>query len=90
MDRRAILLRPLLTWAALLLLGALSLGYALMPGWPAKPFVQLGVVTVQASVVLVAFMNLRRASGLVRITALVGVIWLSFLFLMAFADLATR
>lgn len=89
-DRRAIILRPLLVWLALFGLGAVSLGYALIPGAPLKPLASLTIVVAQASLVLSAFMKLGKASGLVRMTALIGVIWLSFLFLMAFADLATR
>ena len=89
-DRRAIILRPLLVWAALFGLGAVSLGYALWPGAPLKPLLSLAIVVVQGSVVLGAYMNFGKASTLVRMTALIGVVWLSFLFLMAFADLATR
>lgn len=88
--RRPILLKPLLVWAALFALGALSLGCALLPDLPAKLPVALAIVVVQASLVLSAFMNLGKASALVRMTALIGVLWLSFLFLMSFADLLTR
>lgn len=90
MDRRRILLWPLCIWIALVLLGALSLGFSLCPGLPAKPMIQLSVVAVQAALILGLFMNLGKASALVRMTALIGAIWLSFLFLLAFADLATR
>lgn len=87
---RAIWLKPLLVWIALLLLGAVSLGYALIPGIPLKPLIALGIVAAQASLVLGAFMNLGRSSGLVKMTALVMVVWLGYLFLMSFADLWTR
>ena len=89
-DRCAIVLRPLLVWAALFGVGGLSVAYALWPGVPLKPIVPLAIVVVQASLVLSAYMNLGKASTLVRMTALIGAVWLSFLFLMAFADLATR
>jgi caa(3)-type oxidase subunit IV len=89
-DPRAIILRPLLVWMGLFGLGVVSLGYALWPGAPLKPMLSLAIVVVQASLVLGAYMNLGKASVLVRMTALIGVVWLSFLFLMAFADLATR
>ncbi len=89
-ERRAIVLKPLLVWAALVGLGAISLGCALVPAVPFKPLLSLAVVVIQASLVLSAFMQLGKASALVRMTALIGVVWLSFLFLMAFADLATR
>jgi caa(3)-type oxidase subunit IV len=90
MERRDILLKPLLIWAALLLLGTASLGCAVLPGLPQKVVIALGIVVVQAAIVLGGFMNLGKASALVRTTALAGVVWLSFLFLMTFADLWTR
>jgi cytochrome c oxidase subunit 4 len=90
MGRKATLLRPLLTWAALVGLGLVSLGYALLPGMPGKLGVSLAVVVMQVSLILGAFMKLGRSSALVRVTALVGAVWLSFLFLMSFADLLTR
>ena len=90
MERRDILLKPLLIWAALLLLGTASLGCAVLPGLPQKVLIALGIVVVQAAIVLCGFMNLGKASALVRMTALAGLVWLSFLFLMTFADLWTR
>lgn len=89
-ERRNILLAPLKVWAALLFLGAVSLVYALTPDLPLKPMAALAIVAVQASLVLTAFMRLGRASAEVRLAALVGAVWLGFLFLMSFADLWTR
>jgi cytochrome c oxidase subunit IV len=89
-DRREAVVRPLRIWAALLLLGAASLGYALLPGAPFKLGVALAIFAVQAMLVGGAFMNLGRASPLIRVTAAAGSIWLGFLFLLAFADLLTR
>lgn len=89
-GRRDILLSPLKIWAAMLLLGGASLAYVLMPGLPLKLPVALAVVIAQASLVLLGFMRLGRASALVRVTALAGLVWLSFLFLMTFADIWTR
>lgn len=90
MDRRGTLLGPLKIWAALILLGAVNLLYALGPGLPLKPLAALAIVAMQASMVLGGFMQLGKASPLVRMTALTAVVWLSFLFLMSFADLWTR
>lgn len=89
-DRRAILLLPLAVWAAMLALGAGSLAYALLPGMPAKPEIALLLFAAQAALVAGIFMNLRRGNGLVTMTALIGVVWLGFLFLFSFADLLTR
>jgi caa(3)-type oxidase subunit IV len=89
-DRRRILLAPCGIWAALVLLGGISLGYALVPGLPFKLVASLVIFIAQAGLVLVGFMRLGKSSALVRTTALAGVVWLSFLFLMTFADLWTR
>ena len=89
-ERRTIVLGAIGIWAALFLLGASSLAYALIPGLPLKLPVALVVVVLQAALVLGGFMRLGKASALVRMTALIGIVWLSFLFLMSFADLWTR
>jgi cytochrome c oxidase subunit IV len=89
-HRRDVLFSPLKIWAGLLLLGAISLAYALLGGLPYKPVFGLAIVAAQASLVLAGFMRLGKASGPVRMTALAGIVWLSFLFLMTFADLWTR
>jgi chromate transport protein ChrA len=89
-QRRAILIRPLAIWAALLLLGGVSLIYALVPDLPLKPVMALTIVAVQAALVLAGLMNIGKASPLVRTTAIVGTVWLGFLFLLTFADLLTR
>lgn len=89
-ERRTIVLGALAIWAPLFLLGAASLAYALIPGLPLKLPAALVVVVLQAALVLGGFMRLGKASALVRMTALIGIVWLSFLFLMSFADLWTR
>ena len=89
-DRRRILLAPCGIWVALVLLGGISLAYALVPGLPLKLVASLAIVIAQAGLVLIGFMRLGKSSALVRTTALAGVVWLSFLFLMTFADLWTR
>jgi cytochrome c oxidase subunit IV len=89
-ERRTIVLGALGIWAALFLLGAASLAYALIPGLPLKLPAALVVVVLQAALVLGGFMRLGKASALVRTTAAIGIVWLSFLFLMSFADLWTR
>ena len=89
-PHREVFLKPLFVWGGLLLLGICSLAYALVPDLPLRAVAALSIVIVQAALVLGGFMNLGKASALVRTTALVGIIWLSFLFLMSFADLLTR
>lgn len=89
-ERRAIWLRPLAVWAALMLAGLASLLYAIAPGLPDKPLVGLAVTALQASLVLGLLMQLHRAGALIRMTALIAVVWLGFLFLMSWADILTR
>ena len=89
-DRRRILLAPCGLWAALVLLGGISLACALAPGLPFKLVASLAIVIIQAGLVLIGFMRLGRSSALVRMAFLAGVVWLSFLFLMTFADIWTR
>jgi cytochrome c oxidase subunit IV len=90
MERRHILVGAFRTWAMLLMLGMANLVYAVWQGTPLKPVVALVIVGLQASLVLGSFMQIGRASRSVRVTALAGIVWLSFLFLMSFADLWTR
>jgi len=89
-DRRRMLFAPCGIWAALVLLGGMSLVYALVPGLPYKLVASLAIVIAQAGLVLIGFMRLGKSSTLVRTTALAGIVWLGFLFLMTFADLWTR
>jgi cytochrome c oxidase subunit 4 len=89
-ERRSIVTGVAKIWATLLVLGAASLAYALLPGLPGKLPAALAIVIVQAALVLGGFMRLGQSSALVRTTVLVGVVWLGFLFLMTFADLWTR
>jgi len=89
-ERRDIVTGVVKIWATLLLLGTASLAYALLPGLPGKLPAALVIVIIQATLVLGGFMRLGQSSALVRTTVLVGVVWLSFLFLMTFADLWTR
>ncbi len=89
-ERRAIVTGVVKVWATLVLLSAASLAYALGPGLPSKLLAALAIVIVQAALVLGGFMGFRQSSALVQMAALIGAVWLSFLFLMTFADLLTR
>ena len=87
---RHVLLRPLIAWAALLALLALSIGYAYWPAAPLKAEIGLAVAAMKAALIALVFMQLREASALVRLAAAAGLGWLSLLFLFAFADFLTR
>jgi cytochrome c oxidase subunit 4 len=83
--------RPLmLTWLGLMLLLAVSAGLAwLRLGW-INTAISLAIALAKALLVALVFMRLRRAHGLLRLTAVAGVVTLCLLFGLAGADYATR
>lgn len=89
-NHRDIIVVPLLVWAALLVLVLVSLGYACWPGAPARFAFGLGIAAIKSALIGLVFMQLRRASGLVRIASLAGLFFLSLLFFFSFADFLTR
>ena len=89
-DRRQILLIPLLVWAALMVLLAATLGYAYLPRAPGKIVSGLVVAAAKAGLIAIVFMQLGKASAIVRLAAVAGLAWLSLLFLFSFADFLTR
>jgi caa(3)-type oxidase subunit IV len=85
-----VVLVPLATWAGLCLALTATAVYAFVPDAPIKPVVALAIAALKVFLIAAFFMRLDRASVLVRLTASVGFLWLSFLFIFAFADFATR
>lgn len=81
---------PLIGLAALIGLVSLSAGWAYVPLAPAKLEVSLACAALMLAVVLLVFMEFRRAGALVRVTALAGCVWLSFLFLQTLGEIASR
>jgi cytochrome c oxidase subunit 4 len=89
-DRDQVLIAPLKIWAGLMGLLALTIGYALLPGLPLKTEAGLAIALAKALLIAILFMQLKRATGIVRLAAVAGVMWASFLFLLTFADILTR
>jgi cytochrome c oxidase subunit IV len=89
-TRRHVLLAPVGIWLALMLLLGLTLGYAYWPGAPGHAETGLAIGALKGLMIAVFFMQLRRAAGLVRLAAIAGLVWLSFLYLFAFADFLSR
>ena len=81
---------PLLVWAALLALVTVSLGYAYWHGASARFAFGLGIAATKSALIGLVFMQLRKASGLVRVASLAGLFFLSLLFFFSFADFLTR
>ena len=48
------------------------------------------IAIAKALLIALLFMQLRNAAWLVRLAAMAGVIWVSFLYLIAFANYLTR
>lgn len=89
-QRAHVLIAPLKIWGVLLLLVALTLGYAYWPHAPLKTEAALVIAATKAVLIALLFMQLKNAAWLVRLAAIAGVTWLSLLYLIAFADYLTR
>jgi cytochrome c oxidase subunit 4 len=78
------------TWAALMVLLALTVGATFAPFGPAKPFINLGVAFAKAGLIFWVFMHLREQGWLARLVATAAAAWLLILIAMTQVDLATR
>ena len=88
--RREVWITPLAVWAVLTALLFLSLGAAYAQLGPAKTATSLAIAGVKVVLIAGVFMRLGRASSLVRLAAAAGVVFASFLFLLAGADVLAR
>ena len=89
-ERREIVLIPMLVWTGLMILLGATLGYAYLPNAPGKIVSGLIVAAAKAGLIAWIFMQLRKASAIVRLAALAGLAWLSLLFVFSFSDFLTR
>lgn len=89
-DTPSVLLVPLVTWAGLLVALAATALYAFLPDAPLKPWVGLSIAGLKAALIGLFLMRLTRAAALVKVTAVVGLLWLSLLFILGFCDFLTR
>ena len=89
-DRSRVLIEPLKIWAGLMVLLTLTIAYAYTPGLPLKTEAGLAIALAKALLIAILFMQLKSAAGIVRLAAIAGVVWASFLFILTFADLLTR
>ena len=89
-DLQHVWITPLVVWGALVTLLFLSLGAAYAPLGPFKTATSLAIAGVKVILIGLVFMKLDRSSNLVRIAALAGLVWASFLFLLAGADYLAR
>ena len=89
-QRAHVVLGPLRIWAGLLLLLGATLLFAYLPKAPLKLEVGLAIAAAKALLIVMFFMQLRRAAWLIRLAAFAGLVWASFLFMFAFSDYLTR
>jgi cytochrome c oxidase subunit 4 len=83
-------LRLIVTWAALMVLLALTVAGSFVFTGPASLGVSLGIALAKSVLVYWFFMNLREEHGLIRVVALGVAAWLFILFLLAGFDYLTR
>lgn len=81
---------PLILWAVLVGLLALSVAVTEAPLGSAKTPISLAIAGVKAVLIALVFMRLNRASILVRLAAGAGVLFTAFLFLLTAGDYLAR
>jgi cytochrome c oxidase subunit IV len=86
----AIWRRNILVWLALLLLLMLTFGVAHLSLGVGNVVAGLAIATIKAGLVVMIFMGLRSANGLIKLTAAAGVFWLIFLFALTLSDVLAR
>ncbi|WP_244913919.1 cytochrome C oxidase subunit IV family protein, partial [Methylobacterium frigidaeris] len=77
-------------WAALMALLALSVWAAYWPYGRIDTAVGFGIAGAKTALVALVFMQLKHASGLVRIVATSGLFWAAILFTLTLADVLSR
>lgn len=77
-------------WAALMLLLGTTTGLAFVPLGKFNLIVAIAIAAIKASIVVIFYMELRRSSGLVRVFAGAGSLWLLILLGLTGADYSSR
>ena len=88
--RESVFTAPIVVWAILLVLLFSSVGAAFAPLGSFKTSTSLAIAGIKVVLIGLVFMRLNRSSNLVRLAAGAGVVWASFLFLMAGCDYISR
>jgi cytochrome c oxidase subunit 4 len=79
-----------LTGASLLALLGLTVGVAYIDlGWLNTPLA-MAISAAKAAIIILFFMHVRGASGLVKLLAVTGFFWLAMMFALAFSDFGAR
>lgn len=83
-------MRHFLTWLGLLAFLALTVASSYVPMGMWNSVANLAISCAKGLLIALFFMELRTAGALVRIAALVGVVWLGILFGLSWSDFGTR
>lgn len=78
------------TWAALMILLALTCGSAYLSLGKWNTTLNLGIAAAKALLVAIFFMHLRHATALIRLFAVTAIFMLALLFGLSSGDYATR
>ena len=79
-----------LVWVALMVLLGLTLGSSFVPLHGFNATTNLLIAVAKAALVAVFFMRLRSSAALIRLAAMVGVIWALILIGLSLVDELTR
>jgi cytochrome c oxidase subunit 4 len=82
--------RNLIAWVAVLLLVMLTLWLAYLPLGRLNLPLALLIAVTKTAIVAVVFMRLGEATGLIRLAASIGFLWIAIMFGLTFADLVSR
>lgn len=80
----------LLTWAALLVLLGATVASAYVPMGMLNAVANVGVALIKMILIMLVFMHLREAPGVLRLFAAGGFVWLALLVGLSMADYLTR
>ena len=80
----------ILTWIGLMVFLALTLGSSYIPMGPWNTVINIGISCAKALLIALFFMHLRGAGALLRVAAVVGLLWLALLFGISWSDFGTR
>jgi caa(3)-type oxidase subunit IV len=83
-------IKPSLVWLALLLLLGATVTLAYVPLGAFNTALSYMIAAGKAALVFIFFMHLNRSPAFVRLVAVTGFLWLTFLFSLTFADYVTR
>ena len=75
---------------ALMLLLAATVGLAYVDLGPLNTAAAMSISLAKAALIIIVFMRLREASGLIRVAMAAGFFWLGILFLLSLSDYFTR